>query len=100
MKLNDEQLTQLRDEGWIFMPDYFSEEEVAILRAETKKVFQLRRDDDGLRRDFCNLGDEFLKIGILDVDLPGLFLGAGHGGRKRETTGQRQEEPDTPCGSK
>ena len=34
MKLNDDQLAQLRDEGWIFMPDYFSAEEVAILKAE------------------------------------------------------------------
>ena len=43
MKLNDEQLVQLRDEGWIFMPDYFSEEEVAVLKAEARKVFQLKQ---------------------------------------------------------
>ena len=51
MKLNDDQLAQLRDEGWIFMPDYFSEDEVAVLKAEAHKVFQLKRDEIYLEKD-------------------------------------------------
>ena len=51
MQLNDEQLAQLRDEGWIFMPDYFSEEEVAVLKSEAHKVFQLKRDEIYLEKD-------------------------------------------------
>ena len=33
------------------MPDYFSEEEIAILKAESKKVFQLKRDEIYLEKD-------------------------------------------------
>lgn len=51
MKLNDEQLNQLREEGWIFMPDYFSEEEVAVLKDEARKIFQLKRDEIYLEKD-------------------------------------------------
>ncbi|MEM1159797.1 MAG: phytanoyl-CoA dioxygenase family protein [Pseudomonadota bacterium] len=51
MKLNDDQLAQLRDEGWIFMPDYFSEEEIGILKAEAKNVFRLKRDEIYLEKD-------------------------------------------------
>ncbi|MEO1490779.1 MAG: phytanoyl-CoA dioxygenase family protein [Pseudomonadota bacterium] len=51
MKLNDAQLAQLRDEGWIFMPDYFSAEEVAILKAEADEVFKLRRDEIYLEKN-------------------------------------------------
>ena len=45
MKLNSKQLAQLRDEGWIFMPDYFSAEEVALLKAEAERVFTLDRPE-------------------------------------------------------
>ena len=51
MHLNDEQLSQLRDEGWIFMPDCFSQEEVAVLKAEAKTVFQQKRDEIYLEKD-------------------------------------------------
>ncbi len=51
MKLNDEQLAQLRDEGWIFLPDYFSDEEVAILKHEAAEVFKLKRDEIYLEHD-------------------------------------------------
>ncbi|MEM7213712.1 MAG: phytanoyl-CoA dioxygenase family protein, partial [Pseudomonadota bacterium] len=51
MQLTDEQLAQLRDEGWIFIPDYFSEEEVAVLKAESRKVFELKRDEIYLEKD-------------------------------------------------
>lgn len=51
MNLTDEQLTQLRDEGWIFMPDYFSAEEVAVLKEEAAKVFQLKRDEIYLEKN-------------------------------------------------
>ena len=51
MELSQEQLTQLREEGWIFMPDYFSAEEVAILKTESRKVFDLERDEIYLEKD-------------------------------------------------
>ena len=51
MHLNEDQLTQLREEGWIFMPDYFSEEEVAVLKAEADQVFKLKRDEIYLEKD-------------------------------------------------
>jgi ectoine hydroxylase len=51
MKLDDQQLTQLRDEGWIFMPDYFSEEEVAILKREADEIFKLKRDEIYLEKN-------------------------------------------------
>ena len=51
MRLTDDQLAQLRDEGWIFMPDYFSAEEVALLKAEADRVFRLKRDEIYLEKD-------------------------------------------------
>ena len=51
VQLNPDQLTQLRDEGWIFMPDYFSPEEVAVLKTESRKVFQQSRDEIYLEKD-------------------------------------------------
>lgn len=51
MKLNDEQLAQLRDEGWIFIPDYFSEEEVNALKRASDEVFKLKRDEIYLEKN-------------------------------------------------
>ena len=39
MKLNDAQLKQFEEEGWIFLPNCFSEEEVAVLKAEATKIY-------------------------------------------------------------
>jgi len=51
MKLNDKQLAQLRDEGWIFIPDYFSQEEVDVLTRASDEVFQMKRDEIYLEKD-------------------------------------------------
>ena len=51
MKLNDKQLAQLRDEGWIFIPDYFSQEEVDVLQRASDEVFQMKRDEIYLEKD-------------------------------------------------
>ena len=51
MKLIDEQLAQLRDEGWIFIPDYFSEEEVNALKRASDEVFKLKRDEIYLEKN-------------------------------------------------
>ncbi|MEL6997325.1 MAG: phytanoyl-CoA dioxygenase family protein [Pseudomonadota bacterium] len=51
MDLTEDQLTQLRDEGWVFMPDYFSTEEIAILKHESRKVFQQKRDEIYLEKN-------------------------------------------------
>ena len=34
MKLTEEQLKQFDEEGWIFFPECFSAEEIAVLRTE------------------------------------------------------------------
>jgi ectoine hydroxylase len=39
MKLNEEQLKQFDEEGWIFLPNCFSEEEVGVLKAEADKIY-------------------------------------------------------------
>ena len=39
MKLNDEQLKRFKEEGWIFLPDCFSPDEVAVLREEGEKIY-------------------------------------------------------------
>lgn len=51
MELTDQQLAQLRDEGWIFVPDYFSSEEVAALNQASAEVFQMQREEIFLEKD-------------------------------------------------
>jgi len=51
MKLNEAQLKQLQDEGWLFLPDYFSQEEVDILKRESDRLFTLKRDEIYLEKD-------------------------------------------------
>lgn len=45
MKLNDQQLKQFDEEGWIFLPDCFSPEEVAVLREEGEKIYASDREE-------------------------------------------------------
>ena len=45
MKLNDAQLKQFEDEGWIFLPDCFSEEEVEVLKAEAENIYAEDREE-------------------------------------------------------
>ena len=39
MALTDQQVRQFETEGWLFMPDAFSSEEVAALRTEAEAIF-------------------------------------------------------------
>lgn len=45
MKLTDEQLAHFNEEGWIFLPDCFSPEEVAVLREEGEKIYATDREE-------------------------------------------------------
>ncbi|MGI9411718.1 MAG: phytanoyl-CoA dioxygenase family protein [Hyphomicrobiaceae bacterium] len=45
MKLTDQQLKQFDEEGWIFIPDCFSEEEVAVLSSEAEKIYAVDREE-------------------------------------------------------
>ena len=45
MKLTQEQLDQFNEEGWIFLPDCFSPEEVAVLRDEGEKIYAEDREE-------------------------------------------------------
>lgn len=39
MKLTDAQVKQFNDEGWLFLPELFSPEEVAVLRTEAEAIY-------------------------------------------------------------
>ena len=43
MKLDAKQIKQFEDEGWLFLPDCFSPEEVAILRTEAEGIYKVDR---------------------------------------------------------
>jgi ectoine hydroxylase len=43
--LNAEQRRQFDEEGWLFLPDCFSEEEIAPLRHEAEEIFRLPRQE-------------------------------------------------------
>jgi ectoine hydroxylase len=45
MKLSPEQLKQFDELGYVFMPGCFSEEEVAILRAEAEEIYKSDRQE-------------------------------------------------------
>src|SRR3954447_21423752 len=45
MQLTPQQLQQFRDEGWLFLPDCFSEAEVAILRDEAERIYATDRQE-------------------------------------------------------
>jgi ectoine hydroxylase len=45
MKLNDEQLKQFDEEGWVFLPDVFSQDEVDVLTGELPKIFAMDRPE-------------------------------------------------------
>ena len=45
MKLTPEQLKQFEDEGWFFLPDCFSEEEISVLRREAEEIFKQDRQE-------------------------------------------------------
>src|SRR4051812_42007197 len=45
MKLNAEQVRQFDEEGWLFFPDCFSEEEIALMRSEGDRILHLDRQE-------------------------------------------------------
>ena len=45
MKLTPEQLRHFDEEGYLFFPNYFSAEEIAILKSEIPSIFQQRREE-------------------------------------------------------
>ncbi len=45
MKLGHEQLRQFDTEGWLFLPEVFTPEEVAVLREAADSVFRARREE-------------------------------------------------------
>ncbi len=45
MKLTDEQIEQFEEKGWIFLPEAFSAEEVAVLKAEAENIYDEDRPE-------------------------------------------------------
>ncbi len=45
MKLTDDQIKQFNEDGWLFFPDCFSPQEVAVLRAEAEKIYEEERPE-------------------------------------------------------
>ncbi|MDK3074448.1 phytanoyl-CoA dioxygenase family protein [Sedimentitalea sp. JM2-8] len=45
MKLTDDQITQFEEEGWIFLPEAFSSEEIAVLKAEAERIYDEDRPE-------------------------------------------------------
>jgi ectoine hydroxylase len=50
MKLSSEQIRQFETEGWFFLPDVFSAEEVAVLRDEAQDIFRTKREEIWLEK--------------------------------------------------
>ena len=45
MRLNQQQLDQFRTEGWLFLPELFTPEEVAVLGREAEAIFHTPREE-------------------------------------------------------
>ena len=45
MKLNNEQLAEFEKEGWIFLPDVFSQKEIDVLMKEVPTIFAMQREE-------------------------------------------------------
>ena len=50
MKLSSEQIRQFETEGWFFLPEVFSPEEVAVLRDEAQGIFRTKREEIWLEK--------------------------------------------------
>ena len=50
MPLTAQQLRQFAEEGYLFLPGCFSEEEVAILRDEAEQIYATDRREEGRQR--------------------------------------------------
>ena len=45
MKLNEAQVKQFNDDGWLLLPDLFTPEEIAVLRAEAEEIYKVDRPE-------------------------------------------------------
>ena len=45
MKLNETQIKQFNEQGWLMLPDLFTLEEVAVLRAEAEDIYKVDRPE-------------------------------------------------------
>lgn len=45
MKLTQDQLDQFHNDGWLFLPELFNEEEVALLRHEAIEIYREQRPE-------------------------------------------------------
>jgi ectoine hydroxylase len=50
MRLSSEQIRQFETEGWFFLPEVFSPEEVALLRDEAQDIFRTKREEIWLEK--------------------------------------------------
>src|SRR5436305_13495614 len=50
MKLSTDQVRQFETEGWLFLPELFSPEEVQVLRDESLGVFRTKREEIWLEK--------------------------------------------------
>ena len=50
MKLTSDQVRQFETEGWLFLPELFTQEEVAILREEAQDIFRAKRAEIWLEK--------------------------------------------------
>ena len=51
MKLTKEQIEQFDTEGWVLLPDQFSQEEIDVLNDELPKIFAMRREEVWREKD-------------------------------------------------
>jgi ectoine hydroxylase len=45
MKLTDAQVKQFEDEGWLFLPELFTADEIAVLNAEAEQIYKQDREE-------------------------------------------------------
>ncbi len=45
MKLNEAQVKQFNEEGWLFLPELFTQEEVRVLNAEAEEIYKVERPE-------------------------------------------------------
>ena len=45
MKLTDAQIKQFHEEGWLFLPELFTPEEIAVLNAEAEEIYKQQRPE-------------------------------------------------------
>ena len=45
MRLTDEQVARFHTEGWLFLPEAFTPEEVAVLRTEAERIYRENRPE-------------------------------------------------------